>query len=145
MQRLLSFVNIKATLLLIIICISLAACSIKPAGVGPLPPSPIHANSQSTTSPPQENSNQTKKYVLAGETKTYTHTYFGLRLRDGRLESGMIEEDIILHRIRRIRDGALGGWIEEERNLSHEGSAWIADEAQVLQKSAGFRQRASFR
>lgn len=45
----------------------------------------------------------------------------------------------ILHRIRALIDiplhdvkaGDLGGWIEAERNLSQEGSAWVADEAWV--------------
>lgn len=45
----------------------------------------------------------------------------------------------ILHRIRALIDiplhdvkaGDLGGWIEAERNLSQEGSAWVADEACV--------------
>lgn len=58
-----------------------------------------------------------KKYEFTGETqKRGLHT---------------------LHRIRAIIDipkhgvsaGDLGGWIEEERNLSHEGSAWVADSA----------------
>lgn len=45
----------------------------------------------------------------------------------------------ILHRIRAVRDilehnvkaGDLGGWIEKEANLSHDGSAWVSDEARV--------------
>lgn len=45
----------------------------------------------------------------------------------------------ILHRIRALIDiplhdvkaGDLGGWIEAGRNLSQEGSAWVADEACV--------------
>jgi hypothetical protein len=52
-----------------------------------------------------------KKYVLTGETKSYTgHT---------------------LHRIRRISGGQIGGWIESEKNLSHEGTCWVHDDAQV--------------
>ena len=42
-----------------------------------------------------------KKYEFTGKTKNYK----------GRL----------LHRIRRISDGLVGGWIEKEENLSHEG------------------------
>ena len=61
-----------------------------------------------------------KKYELTGETK----------------EIG----GKILHRIRALIDipehdvkvGDLGGWIEAERNLSQEGSAWVADEACVM-------------
>ena len=44
-----------------------------------------------------------------------------------------------LHRIKALVDipcffvkaGDLGGWIESEKNLSHEGNAWVADEAIV--------------
>ena len=42
-----------------------------------------------------------------------------------------------LHRIRALRDfsyvkaGELGGFIEKEENLSHDGNAWICDDAQV--------------
>ena len=49
---------------------------------------------------------------------------------------------ITLHRIRAVKDfelvdgskvcvGDLGGWIENENNLSHGGSAWVADSAWV--------------
>lgn len=49
----------------------------------------------------------------------------------------------ILHRIRALIDiplhdvkaGDLGGWIEADRNLSQEGSAWVADEAWVTGKA----------
>ena len=43
-----------------------------------------------------------------------------------------------LHRIRAVRDfgavkaGDLGGWIEKEENLSHNGNAWVGDNAQVI-------------
>ena len=43
----------------------------------------------------------------------------------------------ILHRIRALRDfgnvkaGDIGGWIEKEENLSHEGNCWVYDEAEV--------------
>ena len=42
-----------------------------------------------------------------------------------------------LHRIRAVRDfgdvkaGDIGGWIEKEENLSHEGYCWVRDEAIV--------------
>jgi hypothetical protein len=43
----------------------------------------------------------------------------------------------ILHRIRALADfgdvkaGELGGWIEKEENLSHNGDAWVYGDAQV--------------
>ena len=36
-----------------------------------------------------------------------------------------------LHRIRRIKDGKLGGWIESEDNLSQKGNCWVGDNAKV--------------
>ncbi len=42
-----------------------------------------------------------------------------------------------VHRIRAVRDfgtvkaGDLGGWLEKEENLSHDGEAWVGGEAQV--------------
>ena len=45
--------------------------------------------------------------------------------------------NIELHRVRALCDfkdvkaGDLGGWIEKEENLSHEGSCWVYDSAQV--------------
>lgn len=47
----------------------------------------------------------------------------------------------ILHRIRALRDfadvkaGDIGGYIENENNLSHEGNAWVSDEAYVSDKA----------
>lgn len=44
----------------------------------------------------------------------------------------------ILHRIKalmcfgNIKAGQLGGWIEKERNLSHEGICWVAGDAKVF-------------
>lgn len=45
-----------------------------------------------------------------------------------------------LHRIRAVRDipeyeiksGDMGGWLETEKNLSHDGSAWVTDSAVVM-------------
>lgn len=57
-----------------------------------------------------------KKYELTDETKT-------------------TEDGKVLHRIRALRDfgnvktGQLGGFVEAENNLSHDGSAWIYDDA----------------
>ena len=58
-----------------------------------------------------------RKYEFTGETKNWI----------GRT----------LHRIRAVRDfgdvkaGDLGGWIEKERNLSHDGDAWVYGNAEV--------------
>ena len=63
-----------------------------------------------------------KKYELTTETKT---------IEDG---SG---NDITLHRIQALRDfndvkkGDLGGWVEDESNLSQEGNCWVYDNAAV--------------
>lgn len=68
-----------------------------------------------------------KKYKLTDETKT--------------LACGTV-----LHRIRAVRNltlvdgtvvkaGDLGGWVEEEYNLSHGGSAWVSDDARVYDGS----------
>jgi len=37
----------------------------------------------------------------------------------------------ILHEIKRLSDGKLGGWIEKEENLSQEGNCWVDGEAKV--------------
>jgi carbonic anhydrase/acetyltransferase-like protein (isoleucine patch superfamily) len=37
-----------------------------------------------------------------------------------------------------VRAGQKGGWVESERNLSHEDSAWIADEAKAAGKTEVF-------
>lgn len=53
-----------------------------------------------------------KKYEFTGETKEF----------NGRK----------LQRIKRIEDGLVGGWIESERNLSHEGNCFVYDNAMVF-------------
>lgn len=59
-----------------------------------------------------------KKYIMTGETKTLGH---------GK----------ILHRIQAIRNfgdvkqGDLGGFVEKEWNLSHEGDCWVYNDAMV--------------
>ena len=61
-----------------------------------------------------------KKYEFTGETKQVG--FFG---------------NITLKRIRAtmefgiVKIGDLGGWIEKEENLSHEGDAWVYDNAEV--------------
>ena len=44
----------------------------------------------------------------------------------------------LLHRIRRIEDGELGGWIESEKNLSQEGECWVDDNAYVYDDARVF-------
>ena len=62
-----------------------------------------------------------KKYELTDETLNYN--------------------GYILHRIKAVRDfglvraGDLGGWIEKEDNLSHEGNCWVYDEAKVYRNA----------
>lgn len=56
-----------------------------------------------------------KKYEFTGETKIY----------EGRT----------LHRIRRIEDGLVGGWLESERNLSHEGNCFVYDNAMAFDET----------
>ena len=49
-----------------------------------------------------------------------------------------------LHRIRALRDfgdvkaGDLGGWVESEANLSHEGDCWVFDDAKVYENARVF-------
>lgn len=70
----------------------------------------------------KHNVNTKPKYEFTGETKT--------------LEKEDVDgKDIILHRIRRLADGKIGGWIQSEDNLSHEGLCWVDDEAMVMEGS----------
>jgi len=43
----------------------------------------------------------------------------------------LIVDGIVLHRIKRVSDGQLGGWIEKESNLSHEGKCWVDGNSRV--------------
>lgn len=64
-----------------------------------------------------------KKYEFTGEVKSI--------------------DEKMLHRIRAVRDipehnvkaGDLGGWLETEENLSHNGAAWVMDSAYVMGKA----------
>ena len=62
-----------------------------------------------------------KKYEFTGETK----------------EIKLLFRTAVLHRIRAtvsfgfVKIGDLGGWIEKEENLSHEGKAWVWGNAKV--------------
>ena len=53
-----------------------------------------------------------RKYEFTGETKEFN--------------------GIFLRKIKRIRDGIIGGWIEKESNLSHFGNAWVHGDAWVF-------------
>lgn len=62
-----------------------------------------------------------KKYEFTGETKTVD----------------LWSRVATLHRIRAVAEfglvkvGDLGGWIEKEENLSHDGKAWICGDAEI--------------
>ena len=62
-----------------------------------------------------------KKYEFTGETKTVE----------------LKSETVTLHRIKAVAEfgsvgiGDFGGWIEKEKNLSHEGMAWVSDNAVI--------------
>ena len=57
-------------------------------------------------------------------------------------EKKVLDDGTVLYRIQALRDfnlvngkevkvGDLGGWVESESNLSHDGESWIGDEAMV--------------
>ena len=62
-----------------------------------------------------------KKYEFTGETK----------------QISTINGTVTLHRIKasvafgNIKSGDIGGWIEKEENLSHDGDAWVSGNARV--------------
>ena len=66
-----------------------------------------------------------KKYEFTGETKQINFLF----------------RTITLHRIRGVvvfgvvKIGDLGGWIEKEENLSHDGNAWVHVNAEVCGKA----------
>lgn len=46
--------------------------------------------------------------------------------------AGTLEyREVTLRRIWRFSNGEIGGWIESEANLSHEGDCWVSDDAKV--------------
>jgi hypothetical protein len=49
-----------------------------------------------------------------------------------------------LYRIRRLSDGLIGGWIEKEANLSHEGGCFVYDEAKVYENARVFEHSCVF-
>lgn len=62
-----------------------------------------------------------KKYEFTGETR----------------QINIINRTVTLHRIKAsvtfgdIKSGDIGGWIEREENLSHDGDAWVFGDARV--------------
>jgi len=62
-----------------------------------------------------------KKYSFTGETSHYNGTTLH-----------RIKEEISFND---VEVGDLGGWIEKEDNLSHEGYAWVKDNAKVYGKA----------
>lgn len=59
----------------------------------------------------KKSSKTTQKYVFTGETERYG--------------------GYIVHRIKRLSDGKVGGWIQYKRNLSQEGNCWVDGNAVV--------------
>ena len=68
-----------------------------------------------------------KKYEFTGKTKQVT--YGGRSVTLCRIRA---LKDIPTHGVKK---GDLGGWVEREENLSHEGSAWVGGEAWVFDKA----------
>lgn len=70
------------------------------------------------TSGTLQESDTTKKYRLTGEKSEY--------------------DESVIFRIQALKDfgdvkaGDLGGWVESEDNLSHEGDCWIYDDAKAI-------------
>jgi len=58
-----------------------------------------------------------RKYRFTGQTKSW--------------RSAKSQKSVELSQIRRISDGAPGGWIESEENLSHGGDCWIGPNVMV--------------
>lgn len=74
------------------------------------------------------------EYAMGGKPKMKKYEFTG--------EVKSIDEKM-LHRIRAVRDipehnvkaGDLGGWLETEENLSHNGAAWVMNSAYVMAKA----------
>lgn len=66
--------------------------------------------------------NDTKKYVFTGKTRVW-----------GRRTLKQIRACVEIKNAfgQTVYPGDVGGWIEKEDNLSHEGNAWVADNARV--------------
>lgn len=67
-----------------------------------------------------------RKYRLTDRALTWRgHTLFRIEALQG-FQTGLLDF---------VRAGELGGWVENESNLSHAGLAWIADEAKAYQSA----------
>ena len=68
-----------------------------------------------------------KKYELTGETMEWNGRTLHriVALKHIEVESGSSDDTRV------VEEGDLGGWVEGERNLGHEGNCWVADEAKV--------------
>ena len=64
-----------------------------------------------------------RKYEFTGETKTLCDGTALHRIR------ALIDIDL---RLRVVKAGDLGGWLECERNLSHYGNCWVYGDANVF-------------
>lgn len=80
--------------------------------------------------------------VQSGPTQTKEMTEMCERKYELTDETKTLSDGTVLHRIRAVRDfgskeltkihtGDLGGWVDGEDRLSHEGNAWIYDDAQA--------------
>jgi carbonic anhydrase/acetyltransferase-like protein (isoleucine patch superfamily) len=65
-----------------------------------------------------------KKYKFTGE--TFKHR--GATLR----------RIVALRSFGEVEEGTVGGWIEKESNLSHDGNCWVGDEAMVYREACVF-------
>ena len=77
----------------------------------------VYVRKDKCSCPIVKNKDNDKKYGFTGETTVYNgHT---------------------LHRIIALKDfdeiekGDIGGWIEDEKNLSHKGECWVSDNAYI--------------
>ena len=59
-----------------------------------------------------------KKWKFTGETKQWGKT--------------TLRRIVAVRHFGVISPGELGGWIEKESNLSHSGTAWVFEEAEVM-------------
>lgn len=66
-----------------------------------------------------------RKYEFTGETKEFSgHTLHRIRaVRDFETPQGI------------VKSGCIGGWVESEKNLDQNYTAWVADEAMVFDKA----------
>lgn len=68
-----------------------------------------------------------QKYVLTNKTRILANGHIAHRIRAVR--------DIIVDGKKIASDGELGGWVECTDNLSHDGEAWVYDDALVCGKA----------